>query len=61
MKQKTRKSVHLYCIQKDCADGTCTIDVETFPKTEAGLNDAYRRMAELNKKKDIHYLRLIKV
>lgn len=60
MKQK-RKSIHLYCIQKDCEDGTCTIDVETFPKNPDGLEQAYKRLHELNKEKNIHYLRLIKV
>jgi hypothetical protein len=60
-KLKTRKSVHLYCIQKDCEDGTCTIDVETFPKSKDGLEQAYKRLHELNKEKNIHYLRLIKV
>lgn len=60
MNQK-RKSIHLYCIQKDCEDGTCTIDVETFPKTPEGLSQAYKRLDELNKIKPIHYLRIIKI
>jgi hypothetical protein len=56
-----RKSIHYYCIQKDCKDGTCTIDVEIFEKSPAGLSQAYKRLDELNRKKEIHYLRLIKV
>lgn len=60
MKTK-KKSVHYYCIQKDCEHGACTIDVEIFDKTSEGLNLAYKRLDELNRKKDIHYLRLIKV
>lgn len=60
MKAK-RKSVHYYCIQKDCEDGTCTIDVEIFDKTPEGLSRAYKRLDDLNRKKAIHYLRIIKV
>lgn len=56
-----RKSIHYYCIQKDCEDGTCTIDVEIFEKTPEGLIKAYARLAELNREKNIHFLRLIKV
>jgi|688.fasta_scaffold2260977_2 hypothetical protein len=60
-KLEKRKSVHLYCIQKECEDGTCTIDVEVFPKDIDGLKQANKRLAELNKEKDIHFIRIIKV
>ena len=60
MKAK-RKSIHYYCIQKDCIDGTCTIDVEIFPKDLEGLKQAYKRLAELNKTNNVHFLRIIKV